>query len=222
MLTVPRHGGRSHPQDVAIAGTNELSPFSRTGPGVSATFQSGAIKPEFVHYGGNTVWSQMRRVNHTDSGAGVLDRSVADRLFAVSSGTSFAAPRVARAAAEILTRYPDASANLIRALLGISAQIPDEARRQFADEWEMHWAFGYGMPDPARAVESDLNRVVLVYEGDVDVNTAVIHPIPIPTPFATGKADRIVSPSHWPGTRRFAVNAASTPPVIWCSTSTAP
>jgi hypothetical protein len=47
-----QHGGRSHPQDVAIADPDELSPFSRTGPGVNGTFQLGAIKPEFVHYGG--------------------------------------------------------------------------------------------------------------------------------------------------------------------------
>ncbi len=189
-----QHGGRSQPQDIAIEHVNELSPFSRTGPGVNGTHQLGAIKPEFVHHGGNTVWSSIGRLNHTDPGAAAVSTALSPtgRLFAIGSGTSYAAPRIARSAAEILERYPNASANLIRALLGVSARIPDEAVRQFGDTWEMHRAFGYGMPDVRRAVESDPSRVVLIHEGEVAANTAVIHPIPMPTVFTSGKADRTI------------------------------
>lgn len=192
-----QHGGRSYPQDIAIAQVNELSPFSRTGPGVNGTHQRGAIKPEFVHHGGNTVWSSIGRLNHKDPGAATISTALSStgRLFAVSSGTSFAAPRIARSAAEILDRYPNASANLVRALLGISARIPDEAARQFEDAWERHRAFGYGMPEAQRAVESDSSRVVLIHEGEVIANTAIIHPIPMPTVFTSGKADRTISAS---------------------------
>lgn len=117
------------------------------------------------------------------------------RLFAASSGTSFAAPRVARTAAEILNRYPTATANLLRSLLGISAEVPPESQRQFADEVEQYRAFGYGRPDARRAVESERNRVVLFYEGEMGVDTAVIHPIPVPPQFATGIADRTITVS---------------------------
>lgn len=191
-----RHGGRSDPQDLAIAHVNELSPFSRTGPGVNGTSQLGAIKPEFVHHGGNMVWSRMG-VNGVDPGAATVSTALSStgRLFACSSGTSFAAPRVARCAAAILDRYPAASANLIRALLGISAKVPEEAATQFTDSTEAYRAFGYGLPDARRAVESDSNRAVLIHEGEIATNTVVIHPIPMPAVFTTGKSDRSITVS---------------------------
>lgn len=188
-------GGRSDPQDIAIARADELSPFSRTGPGVNCTFRLGAIKPDFVHYGGNTVWTHMSRLNHLNPGASIVSTALepSGRMFRVSSGTSYAAPRVARAAAEVLQRRPAASANLVRALLGASASIPAEAAKQFADPKERHRAFGYGLPDGRRAAESDRNRVALLHEGAMAIDTAVIHPIPIPAAFATGKADRVIT-----------------------------
>lgn len=192
-----RIDGRSSPQDVAIAQPDEISPFSRTGPGMNGVYQLGAVKPEFVHHGGNVVWTSLGRTSVMDPGAGTVSTALTDtgRHFAVSSGTSFAAPRVARAAAEIAQHYPDASANLIRALLGVSAQVPGPAAAQFADSGERHRAFGYGMPDPRRARESDAARVVLTYEGEIETDTAVIHPIPIPPVFSTGKADRTITVS---------------------------
>ena len=93
-----RHDGTSHPQDIAIAQPNELSPFSRTGPGMNGVYQLGAVKPEFVHYGGNFVWTGIGRINDMDVGAGTVSTALTatGRHFAVSSGTSFAAPRVVR------------------------------------------------------------------------------------------------------------------------------
>lgn len=187
-------GGRSDPQDRVIAGVDELSPFSRTGPGLNGTHQLGAVKPEFVHYGGNLVWSQMNRVADRDHGASIVSTALSEtgRLFAVASGTSFAAPRVARSAAEVVARYPAATANMIRALLAVSSRVPPAAAKQF-DAGEAHRAFGYGMPNQQRALESARNRVVLIYEGEIDASTATIHPIPIPAAFAAGQADRTIS-----------------------------
>lgn len=190
-----RADGRSHPEDIAVAASDELSPFSRTGPGVNGTHRSGALKPEFVHYGGNLVWNGLNRITDLDPGASVVSTSLAPdgRLFAVGSGTSFAAPRVARAAAAVLASRPDASANLVRALLGVSAAMPEAAARQFGDEVDGYRAFGYGVPDGRRATESDPTRVVMIHEGEVACNGAVIHPIPIPEAFATGRADRLIT-----------------------------
>jgi hypothetical protein len=190
-----RADGRSHPEDIAVAKADELSPFSRTGPGVNGTHESGALKPEFVHYGGNLVWTGLNRITDLDPGASIVSTSLAPdgRLFAVGSGTSFAAPRVARAAAAVLDSRPDASANLVRALLGASAALPEAADRQFEDEGDGYRAFGYGVPDGRRATESDPTRVVMIHEGEVGCNGAVIHPIPIPEVFATGQADRVIT-----------------------------
>ncbi|MCW2761324.1 MAG: subtilase, partial [Marmoricola sp.] len=192
--------GRSLPDHRAIAHENELSPFTRTGPGANGTHQAGAIKPEFVHYGGNAVWTGMNTIDTRDHGAAIVStaQGPSGRLFGLASGTSFAAPRVARVAAEILHDRPDASANLVRALLGISAR---DASRQFYDLDHLR-ACGYGVPDPRRAVESDRNRVVMVHEGAVGVNAAVIHPIPMPPEFTRGKAERTIR-----------VSIASDPPV---------
>lgn len=190
-----RSDGRSYPEDIAVAAADELSPFSRTGPGVNGTHQSGALKPEFVHYGGNLVWTGLNRITDLDPGASIVSTSLSPdgRLFAVASGTSYAAPRVARAAASVLDSRPDASANLVRALLGASAALPEAAAQQFNDDGYGYRAFGYGVPDERRATESDPTRVMMIHEGEVSCNGAVIHPIPIPEVFATGRADRFIT-----------------------------
>jgi subtilisin family serine protease len=197
--------GRTLIDDRAIAGEHEVSPFSRTGPGINGTYQAGAVKPEFVHYGGNAVWNGLNRIETKNVGAAIVStaQSPSGRLFSVSSGTSFAAPRVARTAAAILTERPDASANLIRALLGISARTPGDTR-QFPDEAQHLRAVGYGLPNEARATTSEQSRVVMLHEGTIATNTAVIHPIPIPEEFARGKADRTIriAIAHDPPVRR--------------------
>ena len=49
------------------------------------------------------------------------------------------------------------------------------------------------MPDKTRAVESGRSRVVLLHDGEMAVDTAVIHSIPVPPLFSTGKADRTIT-----------------------------
>ncbi len=106
--------GTSRPGDRAIAGPAQPSPFTRTGPGTA-----GAIKPDLVEHGGNWVLDDTDRLRDPEHGVSMISLLRRDaRLFGVANGTSFAAPRVARLAAAILNRYPDAGANLVRALLG--------------------------------------------------------------------------------------------------------
>ena len=187
--------GSSNIGEVVIAQEKELSPFSRTGPGLQGTFNLGAIKPDFVHYGGNYVWTSYGRLRPDDLGSAVVSTALnsSGRLFSASSGTSFAAPRIARAAAEILVRYPDSSANLLRALLGVSAEIPEQALRQFSSEQDRRRAFGYGIPNEVRAASSERARVILFHEGEIDAGGVAIHPIPMPESFTAGKADRTIT-----------------------------
>jgi hypothetical protein len=100
------------------------------------------------------------------AGVLTLHHAFLDRLFTAGSGTSYAAPRVAFCAAHILSRLPDASANLIRALLVGSADIPDATRermRLLGDE-SSRAVCGHGRIDLERAAYSDDARVVL-YAG---------------------------------------------------------
>jgi hypothetical protein len=113
---------------IPLSAGNEGYPsaFTRTGEGVN-----GAVKPEFVDYGGNFA---IRQWWANDSRWGVnlalnepsLNNEI-DRVFKGWQGTSFAAPHVTHIAARLQRALYDqleteASANLIRALLASSAK----------------------------------------------------------------------------------------------------
>lgn len=200
--------GDSPPQLRAVAGIDQVSPFSRSGPGFRP---KGSVKPDLVHYGGNLVSQAIlsqRTLSHTNVGVATVSLGVPGPFHA-SSGTSFAAPRVARIAAVVRDEYPSASANLTRALVGLSARVPSPHRAKSnanAAETAKHLALtGYGIPDERRAIESLQNRVVMTFDGEIEADTSVIHPIPIPEEFAIGKSDRTIAIAlaYDPPTRRF-------------------
>lgn len=172
----------------------EPAPFSRAGPGAR-----GAIKPDFTDIGGTLIYDGA--TNRLQGGevrpeAGVLSlhyRPV-DRLFATKSGTSHAAPLVAYKASQILARFPDASANLVRALLAGSATVPDEATRRLAalGEGPTRSLCGYGMVDAELASYSDDNRVLLYAEDELTIDHFAVYQIPIPRPFQTERGRRTI------------------------------
>ncbi|MCF6506114.1 S8 family peptidase [Blastococcus sp. MG754426] len=189
--------------DKAIAEVGHLSPFSRTGPGVG-TNRARVNKPDLVHEGGNWVLTDMNQVVREDPGVGVVSTALdaSGRLFRAGCGTSFAAPAVARCAADVLHAYPEASANLVRALLGASAVEPAGAAAH-QDLIERRRLYGAGRPDGIGATTSGASAVTMTFDGDLAVDTVAIHPLPIPEPFASGK-------SH---SRRIRVALAFDPPV---------
>ncbi len=191
--------GAARVGDQAIAECEQVSPFSRTGPGAFR-----GVKPDVVEFGGNWVINDSGMLETENVGVGVISLGVNEsgRLFTVSSGTSFAAPRVARVAADIWTSYPDASANLVRALLAVSARIPGAAVAQFPEDATRLRAVGYGRPIRNLALESGGNRVVMYFDGEMQTDTVAIHPVPIPPSFSRGRA-----------TRRIAVSLAFDPHV---------
>lgn len=172
----------------AVAPANGVSPFTRGGPGVFR-----GLKPDVVHYGGNWVLRPTGELADPEFGTQVISLSVAEtgRIFANGVGTSYAAPRVARLAADILGRYPDASANLVRALIALSARCPPPASGAFDGDTH-HLATGHGLPDANRALDSGGPRVVLTGEFDLTTDTAAIHPLPIPPAFHGDRARRSI------------------------------
>ena len=131
-------GSITEPSDVRRQAIAKLrgypSPFTRTGFGVD-----GMIKPDIVDFGGDTVIDLKYRegldllktkLRLSDNIAGVsvvtFSKDFQSSLFHICSGTSFAAPRVANIAAQLFTKYPNASSNLIRALIVNSAVLPKE------------------------------------------------------------------------------------------------
>jgi subtilisin family serine protease len=111
----------------AIASLNLPTPITRSGPGVN-----DSIKPDLVDFGGTVLFDGMtQRIVSGDqySRAGMLTLrpDYLRGLLTSSTGTSMAAPRIAYKAALLVRAMPTASANMIRALLALSASLPAEA-----------------------------------------------------------------------------------------------
>jgi len=179
--------GVTHIGHIAVAPVDGLSPFSRSGPGAHK-----GMKPELVHYGGNLVLRPDGGVASPESGTGVVSLALdADgRMFGVGSGTSYAAPRVARIAADVLDAYPDASGNLVRALIGLSASVPEPIKAAF--DKDVCRVAGHGLPVSSGASVSTGLRTVLMGEYTMDTDTVAIHPVPIPTAFQSVTAARSI------------------------------
>lgn len=191
-------------RDTGIANVGHVSPFSRTGPGIGPSY-TRLNKPDLVADGGNWVYNgDSDQVVIEDPGVGVITAALdtTGRLFRAACGTSFSAPAVARTAADVLGAYPGASANLIRALVAASAREP-EGSRAVSDSVTRRRLYGYGRPDSDRAVSSDSQRVTMTFDGDMVVDTVVIHPVPVPEAFAKGRSS----------TRTIRVALAFDPPV---------
>jgi hypothetical protein len=181
----------------------EPSPFTRIGPGAA-----GSTKPDLVDIGGTIIFDALtRRLRKSpdipEAGVLTLHHRFLDQLFTTGSGTSYAAPLVAYKAGQILRQMPDASTNLLRALLVSSASIPEESDRKLEalGQNASSRVCGHGLVDDGRASFSDDHRVVLFAEDELEVDHFAIYRIPIPDTFQGG------------GRRTIRVSLAFDPPV---------
>jgi hypothetical protein len=185
-----RHG--NDPAYQAVARRNQPSPFSAAGPG-----PNGVIKPELAEYGGNYA-VDLRADPDAPTVSALLgepstahDFVTAARLFCEQSGTSFAAPKVAHLAARILTEYPGASANLLRALIVVHAEQPEASA---ALGQEVTRLIGYGRPEPDAALYSSERRVTLVAEQRIGEDQHHFYEVPLPQDFlARGRRPRRIT-----------------------------
>ena len=187
-------GGRSRVSKIAIAATHQPSPFTRVGPTRGRT-PAGAKKPEFVANGGNYGWDgQLNTLVQQDPSLGVItlapSGSTGGSVVNVVHGTSFAAPFVANQVARLATRYGNADANLLRALTALSARSPAPRNAVRIDPAVVA---AYGIPDVDSILDSGPRRVILTYQGAMLTNSSVIHEIPIPPEFATGRLEQQLS-----------------------------
>lgn len=199
------NGLRDDPDDgiqvQPIAERNEPSPVTRSGPGLG-----DAIKPDLVDYGGTIVFNghvnRLLQGSHWAS-AGMLTLSDDYRrsLFTAASGTSYAAPRVAYKAAQIVRRFPRSSANMIRALLGLSAELPLAAIRRLQPAYEPGVAYtpavrqclGYGIVRAEKALASDDTRVVLLADHqELDLDQVALYAVPLPAEFRQTRGRRFI------------------------------
>lgn len=180
-----------------VCDKEEPSPFTRCGPGVR-----DMVKPDFVDFGGTAVWDgpTQRLVNgNFKAAAGIwaCHHQPLEQLFRSRSGTSFSSPQLAYKAAVLLEEIPNASANLLKALLGISAQMPVAAKQRSngLTDRELMIPYGYGLTNPEHAAQSDDSRVVLYQEDILALDHFAVYEIPIPKEFQNEKGDREIKVS---------------------------
>lgn len=166
------------------------SPFTRRGPGVG-----GSVKPELVERAG-TLGIESTRLVDTDAELGVVSAGIGpDRLLAHDVGTSFSAPLVTRIAALVMTRFPDFSSNLVRALVLLSAtssSFGDELETERpADRVEaVRNLLGFGRPSLSRAIESTSHRAILITDASIPINGVQIYELVVPSSFFETGGDR--------------------------------
>ncbi|MDZ4785585.1 MAG: S8 family peptidase [bacterium] len=184
--------------ELSPASENQPSPFTRHGPSVK-----GALKPELMAYGGNLaspIIPEGRQWRPDIRGLGVLTMNhdfVGNTLLKEISGTSFAAPYVTHLAGRLLNEYPEASANLLRALLVNHAKLPhecinifsEEAKKQYGNATEtknrelVREIAGYGSVDEDILFRSSENSVVLIAEDSIENDAYQFYELPLPEKF---------------------------------------
>ncbi|NES04574.1 MAG: S8 family serine peptidase, partial [Okeania sp. SIO2F4] len=159
----------------------------------------GMVKPELVDFGGDFVLDRSRIIDN-EKGVSILTLNKnfqgSSSLFRAYCGTSFAAPRVANLAARLFTKFPNASSNLIRALIADSADIPEEIPDDFKDDKDKQLqVYGYGQANFEKAAYSTENGVVLLEDNrQIPVGRFHIYEIPpIPPEFFELKGNRTIS-----------------------------
>lgn len=179
------------------ASSGQPSPFTRHGPSVK-----GALKPELVAIGGNLAnpmrgspqWQSVKR------GLGVLTCNhdfAGKTLFKEISGTSFAAPYITHLAGRLLNEYPEASANLLRAMLVNQANLPEEVSTTFSPEMKKRYkesiktkgreiardVAGYGLINEDGLYRSTEHAVVLSSEDSIENNAHQFFELPLPADY---------------------------------------
>lgn len=192
--------------DLSPATEDQPSPFTRHGPSIK-----GAIKPELMAHGGN-IASPMRRQgeqwrkNARRLGALTLNHGfIGSTLLKDISGTSFAVPYITHLAGRLLNLYPNASANLLRALLVNHADIPEPCYAAFPQPLHEHIRkiAGYGKVNSDTLFRSTEYEVVLMAEDVIQNDTHIFYELPLPEPYL--RSNR--------ATRQLRVTLAYSPPV---------
>lgn len=174
-------------EDLPVAQVADL-PFPLTRSGLSI---GGAIKPDLVEHAGNLAVARTDgRARHT--GLGIVSTSggfAGGHPFAEVIGTSYAAPQVAHRAARLLGEVPNASANLLRALLAAHAKWPQasvqllNAADNAAGREKLLKLIGYGRVDDDALYRSIDQAVTLLAEDRITNDRCHFYELPIPDSF---------------------------------------
>jgi hypothetical protein len=143
-----------------IALKGELSPHSCCGTA------KHPIKPDVVWEAGNVLWDgTIGDTYYRGLSLLTTNNKYIDKFLISTSGTSMAAPNIARILALIWAANPNYKPATIRGLLVHSAEWTDSMKAQFESKVDRLRAFGYGIPAAAIAKRSAKSAVSLIAEN---------------------------------------------------------
>jgi len=167
------------------------SPTTRVGLGYK-----GMIKPELVENGGGGFGEESNVVTLNPKW---IEEG---RLFTMDSGTSYSAPVISNYIAMLATKYPNASMNLIKALLLSSATIPlnrpeplstfDIGNSPTNEIKNVLKVYGYGKPNLEKALFSESNRVLLINENKLKLNRFHVYTIDLPSDYIEKRGEKSI------------------------------
>lgn len=175
-----------------LARSGQPSPLTRTGPSIN-----GAIKPDLVEHAGNVAINRgTNQARH--QGLGVLSFNggfgqSGGGAFREDLGTSYAAPVVAHKAARLLQDLPNATPNLLRALLGVHSYWPAATKtlltvaNKAKTKDRITRCVGYGQVNDAALYRSLDDAVTLLAEEQIANNQHHIFKLPTSENFWQGK-----------------------------------
>ncbi|GAA0773847.1 S8 family peptidase [Castellaniella ginsengisoli] len=184
-------------EDHTLARANQPFPLTRRGPSINE-----AIKPDVVEHAGNVALMRAGgRTRHAGLGVVSLNGGFSSGpAFKEDIGTSYAAPLVAHKAARLLAAVPDATPNLLRALIGAHARWPEACETLLGpgDRPEgrerLLRLIGYGRVDDAALYRSLDHTVTLLAEERIDNNKHHFFELPVPDSlWANGRRTREIT-----------------------------
>jgi hypothetical protein len=165
-----------------VSQENEIAPYSRRGPGAD-----GALKPELATHGGNVFFTGMGW--STSPRMAVYGMGRAGTHLEYGIGTSYSAPVVAQYAARLFDAYPDATPNLVRALL---CHFADPVLTPLpGTPVEAYHMCGFGEPNVENALYSTSESVSFVYNGEMSKDTYLHIPFHVPAALAQNAKGRL-------------------------------
>jgi subtilisin family serine protease len=156
---------------------NELSPFSRIGPGAD-----GGMKPELVAHGGNC-----HNDGKTSSRIAAQGIGRDGKTYSYDYGTSFSAPLISGIACELMSHYPNSGINLIKALLFHFAEEAIAPR----NATNKYHCVGFGSPNFKNTIDAKRYSGTYLHEGILRKNKKYHIPFYVPSIFESG-----ISSSH--------------------------
>lgn len=191
---------QSHPdhlEDYPLARTEQPFPLTRCGPSIN-----DAIKPDIVEHAGNVAISRTGG-GFRHAGLGVVSFNggfASGQAFSEDIGTSYAAPLIAHKAARLLAELPDATPNMLRALIGAHARWPQACETLLNPDGNAEGRdkllrlVGYGRLDDVALFRSLDSTVTLLAEEQIDNDQHHFFELSLPESFwSRGRRTREVS-----------------------------